>query len=166
MATINWRGKNNPSYKHGMARTPEYNTWYAMIRRCTNPKCKAFEDYGGRGITVCDKWRDFINFYADMGLRPEGLSIDRINNNGNYEKSNCRWATWSEQANNKREYKIRRDNTTGIKGISWDKQSQKYRIRKTIQGKQISLGYFTDLNKAVNVLKTFNKKKEEVQCMF
>lgn len=89
--------------RHGMHRTPEYNTWAGMIYRCTNPKSAIYKYYGGRGISVCGRWRDsFEAFYADMGPRPDGCSIDRINNDGNYEPGNCRWATQSEQTANQR----------------------------------------------------------------
>jgi hypothetical protein len=74
-----------------------------MIRRCEDPKEKAYPNYGGRGIRVCDLWRNsFVSFLRDMGVRPEGKSIDRRENNGNYEKNNCRWATSTEQGNNRR----------------------------------------------------------------
>jgi hypothetical protein len=87
----------------GRAGTSTYYIWAAMIQRCTNPRCAAWKDYGGRGISVCARWREsFENFLADMGEKPEGLSIDRTNNDGNYEPGNCRWATASEQARNKR----------------------------------------------------------------
>jgi hypothetical protein len=72
-----------------------------MRERCTNPKNKRFKDYGGRGIKVCDRWEQFENFYADMGIRPVGTTIDRKDNDGNYEPSNCRWATDAEQRANK-----------------------------------------------------------------
>jgi hypothetical protein len=73
-----------------------------MITRCTNAKEAKWKRYGGRGISICDRWRySFENFLADMGEKPPGLSIDRINNDGNYEPGNCRWATPKEQANNK-----------------------------------------------------------------
>lgn len=94
-------------YKHGHTGndkpTPTYMSWYNMKQRCHNPNNDVYKYYGGRGITVCDGWLDsFENFLEDMGERPEGTSIDRINNDGNYDPSNCRWTTKKEQARNRR----------------------------------------------------------------
>lgn len=97
-------GGKSANFKHGLARTPEYHTWMAMRHRCYDSSRKDYPRYGGRGITICASWREsFLNFLKDMGLRPEGdYSIDRIDNDGNYEPDNCRWATDKQQRANKR----------------------------------------------------------------
>lgn len=91
---------------HGGTKTKEFRVWMQMKARCKNPKDKAYKDYGGRGIKVCERWREFGDFIADMGKCPAGRSLDRINNNGDYEPGNCRWATKKEQANNTRQTKM------------------------------------------------------------
>jgi hypothetical protein len=88
--------------KHGMTRSRIYVAWNDMKQRCFNRQNKYYRDYGGRGITVCADWLTFKNFYADMGEPPDGMSLDRINNNGNYESRNCRWATRAMQHANRR----------------------------------------------------------------
>jgi hypothetical protein len=84
----------------------EYKSWASMKKRCLNPNDSKFDDYGGRGITICESWLKFENFFADMGNRPAGLTLDRIDNDGNYEPGNCKWSTWSEQQKNKRAAKL------------------------------------------------------------
>lgn len=90
--------------KHGLARTPEYMSWFSMKCRCYDPKNKRYKEYAGRGITVCDAWREsFETFYADMGPRPSARhTLDRENNDLGYSKDNCRWATPTQQNNNRR----------------------------------------------------------------
>ena len=90
------------SIKHGRSHSTEYSSWGSMIQRCTNPNDPAFSYYGGRGVTFCDAWKDFTAFFRDMGPRPSGTSLDRINPYGNYEPGNCRWADRVTQANNTR----------------------------------------------------------------
>jgi hypothetical protein len=87
---------------HGMSKTPIYRTWCAMRCRCFDFCCKNYFNYGGRGITVCDRWLTFENFFEDMGPRPPGLQLERKDNDGNYEPGNCIWADRVQQANNKR----------------------------------------------------------------
>ncbi len=92
---------NQPT--HGMSGHPAYNVWSSMLNRCNNPKAQAYKNYGGRGIKVCEAWHSFENFWTDMGSTwQRGLTLDRRNDDGHYNKANCRWITRKEQAFNKR----------------------------------------------------------------
>lgn len=99
----------NANRKHGMSFSPEYKSWVAMKERCFRRTAVGYENYGGRGITVCYRWMDFRNFFKDMGPRPRGCTLDRIDVDGNYEPSNCRWATVLEQSNNLRKHLASRE---------------------------------------------------------
>lgn len=97
-----------PRHGHaGLIDSPTYLTWKSMIARCSNPRAPDYPRYGGRGIAVCERWRTFANFLEDMGERPDGLTIDRENNDGDYELLNCRWATRSQQNSNRRPMPLR-----------------------------------------------------------
>lgn len=88
--------------KHGYYNTPTNRSWSGARNRCNNPNNKDYAHYGARGIKMCERWNSFDNFLSDMGEKPKGLSLDRINNEGNYEPGNCRWATYSQQNSNQR----------------------------------------------------------------
>ena len=94
--------KNVYGIKHGGCHTEAYKSWEKMKARCENKSQYGYESYGGRGIVVCDRWQSFALFFEDMGERPAGMSIDRIDVNGNYEPGNCKWSTVKEQSRNKR----------------------------------------------------------------
>lgn len=114
-----------------------------MITRCTNPKYKYYKDYGDRGILVCDEWKnDYISFYnwAIKNGYEEGLSLDRINNDGNYEPSNCRWTTQKIQTRNVQV--INAKNTSGFKGVSFRKSSNKWVAQISVDYRKIGIGYF------------------------
>lgn len=142
-------GDVNRGLKHGLCSSPEYRAWSHMKERCSNIKAQEYESYGGRGIKVCERWLKFENFYADMGDRPSNKhSLDRIDNDGNYEPDNCRWATGIEQVLNRRTNK---NNTSGYKGVSFDKRKGRWTAQMSVNYKHVFLGYFDDPEQAHEV---------------
>lgn len=138
-----------PQEYHGLSHTLEYDIWTRMKARCTNKNDKDYSEWGGRGITVCPEWANsFATFNRDMGQRPSlKHSLDRIDNDGNYEPSNCRWATTTQQALNKRLYK---KNKTGYSGIYIVRN--KYRVQIRRNNAFVHIGYYKDLGEAVKAL--------------
>ena len=129
---------------HGLGHNRLYTIWGSIRGRTLNPKHKEYPNYGGRGITIYDEWKDdFMSFYAWAILNGyeenKGLSIDRINNDGNYEPNNCRWVSRNIQNRNKR---IPKNNTSGYKGVSYNKRANKYEAKICVNNKSIYLGYF------------------------
>jgi hypothetical protein len=128
---------------HNLSNHVLYKTWYGMIQRCTNPNHKSYKHYGLKGITVCDEWLSTENFINDMSpSHIVGLTLDRINNNGNYCKDNCRWTTQAVQTRNTRLINSR--NKSGYRGVSWSKNAKRWASAIVVSRKQIWLGNFID----------------------
>jgi len=126
---------NNTTLTHdGRSKHYLYNTWRGMLSRCLNPKAKDYPDYGLRGIGVFSVWiDDFYRFADDMGDRPKGMTLDRIDGTKGYYPNNCRWATALVQANNR----VRKTNKLGIVGVYFDKNRGRYLIEMEVNGKRI-----------------------------
>ena len=136
----------NRSTKHGHYGTNTYNVWRSMIQRCDNKNHSAYNDYGGRGIKVCDDWYDFSNFYKDMGDAPKGMSLDRYpDKNGSYEKNNCRWATKKQQRVNTR---VPKNSSTGVKGVVLSRNGKRYEVYINIDKKRKYKGSYLTLEEA------------------
>lgn len=142
---------------HGMTDTSEYHTWQAMKKRCASPKDSAWYLYGARGITVCERWLEsFENFLEDMGRKPTlKHSIDRIDNNGNYEPSNCRWANHTQQNFNQR---LRKNHPTGVRGVAFNKKHSKYSATLRVNGQHHYLGSYTTISEAAKARKAGEEK--------
>lgn len=161
--------KNNNQTTHGLRSHRLYRTWDGMMQRCFNQKRLNYKNYGAKGISVCDRWLDVSNFIEDMyPTFQEGLSIDRIDTKGNYEPNNCRWATKILQSRNT--VKIRITNTSGYKGVTSIKRTNKFVSQIGVNSKKIYLGYFNTALKAAeaydnyvianNLEHTLNFKKQ------
>lgn len=138
--------------KHGMTRTPTYKSWEMMVQRCTNPNFDGYPRYGGRGVTLCDEWKNFINFFEDMGIRPGGTTLDRVDVNGNFCKENCKWSNQTEQLFNQRP-------RNKIAGVYLHKASGKWTAQICFQKVNYHLGLFEKIEDAI-------KAREEAEMKY
>lgn len=141
-----------PRKTHGRSRTPEYRAWQDALQRCTNPKNVHFKDYGARGIAVAPEWvSSFEAFFAELGPRPPGMTLDRIDNNEGYKPGNCRWATPTQQALNTR---TKRNCPFGIPGVAWHPLAKKFRVSIRALGRRFYLGITADFLEACCIRKS------------
>lgn len=138
---------------HGKTKTREYNSWRAMRNRCLSPRHSHYANYGGRGITICASWQHFDNFLADMGPRPNGASLDRIDNNAEYSKKNCRWATKAEQAANRSCHRMIEYNGESKYLNAW---AREYGLSRVLLRDRLKMGWGMD-----KALKTPALKRSE-----
>lgn len=141
---------------HGMSKTSTHKSWSACVQRCRDENSTSYPEYGGAGITVCDRWLEpngigFTNFLEDMGERPSGHTLNRIGGAKIYSKETCEWATLSVQAYDQ---KLRSDNKTGVTGVYWYKNRNKYVSTIALKGKVIHLGYSDSLEGATTLRKS------------
>lgn len=141
---------------HGMSHTRTYQIHEGMLRRCRPDLAEDFPYHAGKGIKVCEEWRSFEAFFSDMGECPDGLSLDRIDPDGNYEKENCRWATNSWQGYNKG---LDPNNSSGKSGVSWYTQNEKWSAEIHVENQHIRLGMFCNFEDAV-------KAREEAELKY
>lgn len=147
----------------GLSNTPEYSSWAAMLERCNNPKSAGWKHYGGRGIKVCDEWKEpkagFKNFLKDLGVRPENYVLDRIDNDKGYYKENCRWTDRSTSVINQRHHAFGRDCSANVRGVSFHTRENLWEARVWKKGKSIYLGSFTTFDEAV-------KAREDAEVLY
>ena len=157
---IRYKKYGDPNYTkismHGMYYHPLYTTWSKMKERCYNENHQAYGSYGGRGIKVCDRWlNNFANFVNDMGEKPEGTTLDRINNNEGYTPSNCRWATLKQQSRNRRS---RSGSSSTTRGVYFNKERSHWRASIRTDGRMVYLGSYATEEEAVVARKDAEKK--------
>lgn len=155
----------NPDFlkreKHGKNKTTEYIIWNNMKDRCFNVKNEHYNRYGGRGINVCPSWKNsFMSFYSfleeEIGLRPSKYyTLDRINNDGNYEPGNVRWADKITQSRNR---SVREGSKSGISGVTWNKTNKNWRVRISVDGKEKNLGSYSSITEAERAVKKGKEK--------
>lgn len=143
--------------RQGQSRTRLYRCWYQMIQRCLHPNNSRFRFYGGRGIRVNPEWQDFSIFakWAQDNGHQDHLTLDRKDTNGDYEPSNCRWASRSQQAHSRRKLP---NNTSGYIGVSWSTSHGKYSASARQNNRSVNLGYFDDPEEAARVRDAFVKQ--------
>lgn len=133
---------------------PLYHTWADMLARCYNPKSASWPSYGGRGISVCNRWHHFANFVEDMGPKPDpALTLERSNNSKGYGPGNCRWATRTEQCHNRRRFKTNTTGETGVVAVT--KRITRYAARYDHGGRRYDLGRFDTVEEAAQVRLAF-----------
>lgn len=148
----------NETHGHskGVLNSATYESWHGMKGRCNNPKNKDYKNYGARGIQVCARWASFTAFLEDMGEKPEGHLLDRKDNDGNYTFENCRWATPEESQYNRRRPK---NNTSGLKGVSWITPHRKWKAYRYSQGTETVLYKGPDFFEACCARKSWESKQ-------
>lgn len=152
------KGKNRFCYKHGMSYTKIHAIWRNIIGRCINKKNKSYKNYGARGISICNEWtgeNGFVNFYKYVGNKPKNLSIDRIDNNGNYEPGNVRWADSSIQSINRRK---KSGSYSKYKGVTYNIVHRKWVATVYFKGEMLNGGNFKTEKEAAIIANKISKK--------
>lgn len=162
---VRWCGCMKPNYRHGMSHSKIYSIWNSMIDRCYNSNSQMFSYYGGRGINVCHEWKgDFVSFYNYAsklhGYGVKGMTLDRVNTDGNYEPGNIRWANMRIQQINTRKQK---NTSSKYKGVSWQKDRKKWKVEIKVKDKKYYLGRFKIENEAVSARNAFIVKNNLIE---